>query len=329
MKPIALLPLALAALLLAPLAGAAEAEEDTAWRLEARELDVRDNPSGFTFTSRRDSALGTDTLSGGFDANRAELTTALRADEPEPASLRMSVAWASLVEYRDADGDGQYGLADETVQEVAIAPLPHQTAMTPVLGGGRSVTVVYALPENASDDGPVIGGLPSPRGSLRLSFTLVPAPGSVGGSGLEPTAVGLATEVRDFPFQAGDTLLAVTAQVSTEAAPLEPQDGALAAATGRHSWVAAWTPRATTDGSEVLAGWAALASDAGHATAVLSLPRGDSVSQDGSVSAHRLRADVVEALRDLPPGDWRFYAVGLAGAAVALGVPSLRRLRER
>src|SRR5688500_8706913 len=110
MKPLrALLPRA--APLLAPIAGAAQCAEDIAWRLAPRDLAVRGSDSGFTFTSGRDSALGTDTLSGAFDARAARLATALRVDRPDPASLRMDVAWDRLVEYRDVDGDGLYGLA--------------------------------------------------------------------------------------------------------------------------------------------------------------------------------------------------------------------------
>jgi hypothetical protein len=329
MKPI--VPLAFALLLLAPLAGAAEGEEDLAWRMESRTLQVRGHDGGFTFTSSRESALAADLLSGGFDASSARLTTALLASRPETSSLRLDVAWTGLAEYRDLDGDGLYGLADETVQSIAVAGLPHQTVVTPLLAGGHTATVSYTLPENGSRPDPVIGGggIPGSRGALRLTFVLVPVPTTVGASLVQPTEVRLGAEVRDFPFQAGDTRLAVVAEVSTDAAALEQAEQGVSASSGRNSWLASWTPRARSDGAELVAGWSSLASEAGRATAVLSLPRGDSVSQEGSVSAHSFRAEVVEALRDLPPGDWRVYALGLAGAAVALGVPSLRRLKER
>ncbi|HJQ93962.1 MAG TPA: hypothetical protein VJ874_06755, partial [Candidatus Thermoplasmatota archaeon] len=116
MNPASLLATLAVALLLAPLAGAADAEEDTAWGMEARTLDVRGHATGFDFTSTRDSALGADSITGGFDAPSARLTTALLATRPEAASVRIDLAWTGLVEYRDTDGDGLYGLADETVQ---------------------------------------------------------------------------------------------------------------------------------------------------------------------------------------------------------------------
>lgn len=325
-----LLALLAIALLLVPLAGAAETEEDVAWRTEPRSLDVRGHLAGFTFTSARDSALGADSLSGGFDAPSAHLTTALLATRPEPNGIRLDVAWTGLAEYRDTDGDGLYGLADETVQSIAVPGLPQQTVVAPALAGGDVVTVTYALPRNESQADPVIGGgLPGSQGTLRLAFTLVSTPATVDGRLLRPTEVGLDAEVRDFPFQAGDTRLALVAEVTTDAASLDPADTGVSAAAGRNSWQATWTPRARVDGAEAIAGWSSLASDTSQATAVLSLPRGEAVSQQGSVSAHRMGEEVVVALRDLPPGDWRFYAVGLAGAALALGVPSLRRLKER
>jgi hypothetical protein len=187
------------------------------------------------------------------------------------------------------------------------------------------------LPANASDPDPVLGGpgLPAQEGSLRLSFSFVPAAATVAGTVLPPTEIRLGTEVRDFPFQATDSRLALMADVATDAPALAPAAAGLATDAGQHSWLASWQPRAHADGAEVLTGWSSVAGEEpGRATAVLSLPRGETVSQEGSLSAHRMRAEVLEALRDLPPGDWRFYAVGLAGAMLALGIPAVRRLRE-
>lgn len=327
MKP-TLLP-AIALLVLAPLAMAAEAQEDLAWSSQARSLDVRATPEGFTFTSTRASDQESDRLAGAFDADASHFALTLQADRPEPALLRVELAWTRLVEFRDADGDGRYGLADETLQSIAIPGLPAQAVVTPLLGGGTSATVAYTLPENHTGSDPVLGGdLPGTSGAFRLTFSLVPAPRSLAGSAIGPTQVRITTEVNDFPFQAGDTRLAVVADASTGAASLDAGDSRLEAAAGRHSWVADWAPTATADGPAHPAPWSSLATGSRHATAVLSLPRGDAVSHDGSVSAHRMAVEIVEALRDLPPGDWRFYALGLGGVGLALGVPSLRRLRE-
>lgn len=318
--------LAIAALLLVPAAAGAGAEGDAAWRSERRSLDVGGHSAGFSFTSARRSELATDTLSGGFDSPSAHLTVDLLAAEPEVARVRLDVTWTGLIEYRDADGNGRYGLADETVQHVRLPGLPQQTAVRPVLGGGSTATVTYTLPGNASQPDPLVG-LPQAPGVFRLVFTLVPDTAGVGLSAQEPTDVRLRTEVRGFPFQAGDTRLAVVADIATDAAVLEPTAGGLAAASASHGWTADWARSASSDGAEVAAAVSSLADDADRATAVLSLPRGDDVSQEGSVSAHHVQT-VAEILRSLPPGDWRFYAVGLAGAALALGIPSLRRLRE-
>ncbi|MHB1262642.1 MAG: hypothetical protein ACYC2H_13120 [Thermoplasmatota archaeon] len=328
MKPTALPAIALL-VLLAPLAGAADAQEDAAWRLEPRILDVKATEDGFTFTSARDTPTEADRFTGSFDAGTGRLALDLQADRPEPQSIGMDLAWTRLVEYRDADGDGRYGLADETLQAIPVPGLPAQTVVTPLLGGGNAAAVAYTLPENASSPDPVLGGdLPGTRGTLRLTFSLVPTTRVVGGSAIEPTEVRITTEVRDFPFQAGDSRLALVADASTDAARLDAGDSSLQAAGDRYSWLASWQSDALVDGAALDAAWSSLANDAARATAVLSLPRGDAVSHDGSMSAHRSIAEVVEAIRDLPPGDWRFYAMGLGGVALALGFPSLRRLRE-
>lgn len=315
-------------LLLAPLAGAAQ--DDAAWSLETRSLDVQSNPAGFTFTSVRDSALATDTLSGAFDADSVTLTAGLRATQPSPAAVRMDLTWRSLVEYRDVDGDGRYGLSDEAVQSVAVASLPHDASVTPLLGGGSSATITYHFPANDSSPGPVPvgGGLPGAQGALVLTFTILPSPGTAGAASLRPTDIGMGAAVRDFPWKADETALALLVEVRGDAPRLDAGPGNLTAPADGDSWVAQWSTQAARDGNAAAAGWSALAQPPNQATAVLSLPRGQSVSQDGVLSAHHAMTATIVAIPRLPAGSPLAYAAGAAIALVALGIPSLGRLRR-
>lgn len=326
MRPLA--PVALT-LLLSALAASAAAAPDTAWEQESRVLDVRGSPTGFTFTSRRDSDLGNDALTGGFDATTARFATTLDVTRPEEASLRLEVTWSALVEYRDADGDGRYGLADPALRTIALRDLPQQTVVAPRLGGGSDATTTYTLPQNGSDPDPILGGpVPAAPGTLRLAFTLVPQQGSVAGMALAPTQVRFAVAVTDFPFQAADTRLAVISELATDAQRLEALPAGVQARQGNHSWEWAWASMAQVDGAQAPTGWSMVASDPQRATAVTSLPRGETVEQGGALSAHKASAALAPLLRLLPPGDWRFYTVGLAGVVLALGIPSVRLLRE-
>lgn len=315
-------------LLLVPLAPAAGAEGDTAWAREGRQLEVDSSDLGFSFTSKRASALGQDTMTGVFDTPTATLALALRTEEPEAASVRLDATWQRVVEFRDLDGDGRYGLADETVQELDLVDLESRTTTSTLLAGGHVATAQYHLPHNESGSSPVVGGLPVQGGTLRLSFGLRPYATDVRGLVLDATAIGLGLEVDRFPFLVDDSRLAVVVALASDAPQGVVGPTSLVAQAGNLSWSAAWRDRAAANGAETGIGWSSLSSDSTHAAAVLSLPRGDTVSHDGSMAASRESFDFPEDLALSPPGDWRFYAAGLAAVALVMGIPSWRRLRE-
>lgn len=315
MRPVLLAALAL--LLVAP--GAAAVTEDVAWRGERRSTAMAATGPGFSYTSTRDSDLGSDTLSGAFDAAAARLDARLSAREPEAAEATLTMTWSSLAEYRDADGDGAFGLADPLVQRVAIPGLPAGTVVTPLLAGGHAATVTYTLPANES-------GLLQERGRLRLTFTLVPDEVALaGGARASPADLGLAAEVEGFPFRARDTRLALVSDVAATQA-LGPAAGGVGLTLGALTFRAAWLGTASVDGVPVPAPATSVSDRADQASLVQSWPQGSRVEQRGAVMAQRWDAGAL--LEALPPGDWRFYALGVAAVAVALGVPSWRRLRE-
>lgn len=312
------------ALLVAP--GAAAATEDVAWRLEARSIALVQQGSGFTYSSSRSSGLGDDLLSGTFSADPPRLDARLDATAPEATVAALQVEWTELVEYRDADGDGRFGLADPVVQRIALADLPSSTVVTPVLGG-RTAAIRYTLPANDSEAAPPLP-VPAERGEFRLTFTLVAAPTSVSGRSVAPTELALGAAVQRFPYLAGDSRLALLSVVATSLSRLDHESDGVAVASGPLTFRLAWGTAASSDGVAFPAPATAVSTGAERAVLVQSWPRGTQVEQDGGVSAQRWSDAGAAVLDRLPPGDWRFFALGVAVVAIALGLPSLRRLRE-
>lgn len=317
--------LAAVAALVALAPAAAAAAEDAPWRLEVRDIAVASTATGFTYSSDRESPLGDDLLSGAFQADPPRLEARLTARDPDAADGLLRVEWRELVEYRDADGDGRFGLADPVTQRIALAGLPASTVVTPVLGG-QTATVTYTLPANESGSGPL--PVPGERGTLRLTFTLVASPANIAGHALDPTDLGLGADVRGFAYVAADTSLALVSDVATPLPRLDHEaDGVgVSLAAGALTFRLAWDD-AVADGVAQPAPVTATSLGAERVQLVQSWPRGeDAVGQRGTLAAQRW-SDVGAVLESLPPGDWRFYALGLAAVAVGLGVPSLRRLR--
>jgi hypothetical protein len=310
------LVLALACL---PLAAAAPAE-DQAWRLDRREVSASALPDSAVLTSRRDSGLGEDELTATLDGAAARLDVRLAATEPDAAAAGVTLSWRWLVEYRDADGDGRYGLDDPAVQRIAIPSLRHSVVVAPIVAGGQSAVATYALPSNSTQPFPI----PGTGGSLRITVALLPAPASVGGEPVDPTQAAVSAEVRGFPYEDPDTALALVGDASSEG-PLLAQDGGVTRTAGPLRVQAAWLPVAKADGADRPAATTA-ATEGGGADLVQSWPRGGEVSQSGAVSVQRW-ADVAAALGELA-GDWRFYTLGVAAVGLAFGVPSALRLRR-
>lgn len=301
-----------------PLAAAAPVE-DQAWRLDRREVTASTRPGSIVLTSHRDSSLGQDDLVATLDADAARLDVRLTSTRPDTASAGLALAWRWLVEYRDADGDGRYGLADPAVQRIAIASLPHNVVATPLLDG-QSATATYSLPGNGTE--PV--SLPGTGGTLLLTVALAPAPTTVSGEPIDPTQAFVSAEVRGFPFSEGNTLLALVSDAASDG-PVQAQDGGVARTSGPLAVEGAWQPSTHSDGAEKPAKTTAATDGGGSADVVQSWPRGSQVSQSGSVSVQRW-SDVAAALGELA-GDWRFFTLGVAAVAVAFGVPSWRRSR--
>jgi hypothetical protein len=309
-----------------------DAQEDAAWRNDPRDLSFASDTAGFRFHSARQSGLGRDSLDGSFDAASALLTLAFTAEAPGNGTLSgLDVAWPSLVEFRDQDGDGAYGLADQEIQRIHVAGLPSTVVSAPLVPAGRQATVTYALPANASQPGslPLGDQVSGPQGTMRLGFSIVPRPALVDGAALDPLQLGMKVEVQDFPFKQKDTLLALEVRAST-ATPGGVQ-ASLPDLVVRHGELRIrlfWAADAQADGAPAAAPATAVTRQPGNATVVLALPRSHRVAETGSFAVQRFPAPVEQALRIRPPGDWGMYAAGLATVGLLFGAPSLRRLRR-
>jgi hypothetical protein len=310
------------ALLLAclPLAAAAPVE-DQAWRLDRREVSAAALPDAALLTSRRSSEAGDDELTARLDAGAARLDVRLVAVRPDAAAAGLSLRWDSLVEYRDADGDGHYSLSDPAVQRVSIPALPHGIVVAPLVAGGQSATATYSLARNGTDPFPI----PGTSGTLALAIALVPSPTTLEGQAVDPTQVHLSASVRGFPYAQDGTALALVGEASSEG-PVGAHGGAVGRTALPLEVEARWQGVALADGANRPAPTAATTLGGGAAGVVQSWPRGDDVSQDGAVTVQRW-SDVAAALGELA-GDWRFYALGVAAVGVAFGVPSWRRVRR-
>ncbi|MFA5945008.1 MAG: hypothetical protein WC876_11155 [Candidatus Thermoplasmatota archaeon] len=305
----------------------ADDQDDAAWRQEERDLSFTLDPDGFQFTSERHSRLGDDRLVGTFDATAAVLTYDFAATGPGNATeLRVGLAWQALVEFRDLDHDGRFGLADEAVQTLAVPSLPVTVATTPNLPGRHSALVTYALPINTSKSPLPTGQAIGPQGTLRIEFTVVSASIGAGAAAQSPLDVAFQVEVSDFPYDSSGTLLALVAQGSGK--DLEPGLLGLAMAADGLSTSVSWAKGGRADGASFNTALSTLLQEPGKATMSIVFPHAQEVGQAGVVTSQRQQAPLAPVVHALIDGDWRWYLAGIAAVSVLLGGPSLARLRR-
>ncbi len=300
---------------------------DAAWRQEERDLAFTLDPGGFHFASDRHSDLGDDRLVGSFEATPAVLSYALAATSPGNATaLNVALTWQALVEFRDVDGDGRFGLADDAVQTIAVPGLPATVTATPNLPGRHSVLITYALPLNTSKGPLPTGQPPGPQGTMRLGFTVVAAPSGVGDAAQGPLDVAFQVEVSEFPYESSGTLLALVAQASSREFQSRPL-GVTTASDGLSTDVS-WAKVGRADGSTFDTALSTLVQEPGKATMSIVFPSARDVEQAGVVTAQRQQSAVPQVVQALIEGEWPWYLAGVGAVAVLFGGPSLWRLRR-
>ncbi len=298
----AALALALALLAVAPLALASdEGERDARWSEEPRTVAAWPTGSGFALRSERASGLADDEMSATYDAQAARLDVGLSASAPEDAEAGLALVLHGVTEYRDLDGDGRLGPADEVVRRVAVAGTPAVGSAEGLPGGGWRATSVHTLsPANLA------------AGPTRLEVAVEARPDAT--DGRAPTRLDVAVRLLDGWARNG-THLALEAGLDSDSVPAGvgadsarvgdgPLDLALAWQDGRGTVTEAVAPRT--------------------ATFVRSQPAGNDVTFPAAVSAAwRPTAEPGGGAA----GSVAFYLGAAAVAAAAVAVPAWRRLR--
>lgn len=300
--------------LLAPLIAQAQAPSfgarDKAWELETRELDLQSQTSGFTYTSVRNSTLGTDTWRLQFDAASASFVLDVNATRPQAAEVQLKARLRSLIEFQDLDGDGRLGLGDPVVQQFLFAD-----------GGGWIETLSH--PDGSRE--PVAHyWLRGAR--VDINFHAL-ANGTWGPSG-SPTAMPFEVRIQSFPYATDNqTNLALEWRVQT---PVVPSGHALATPNQPLRAYLAWTPPVDSAGNVSEFGVTLqqyLGQPAPQWLITLSEPREAAGTVQLVIGVARVTPEptIQKILRDIS-GDWRFYVLGLLVAGLAVGWPLYRRL---
>ncbi|MBW3582281.1 MAG: hypothetical protein KY455_04185 [Euryarchaeota archaeon] len=309
-------------------AGAASAQADDtdeAWREEPRELEGRAMADGFSLMSRRDSELGSDRIEVSFSVDDASLRYSfVSLEEGNETVIVTRLAFLALVEFRDRDEDGRYGLGDEAVQRYDLATLDARMAPAePVLEGGFAAVATYPL-ENRSrgDEGPLGGDTPElVPGELRFVFRMSPEVRIAPSGRVAPTEVAIDVALDRFPFQEGDTQVALETRFASNRPLVDVTDAASGLSVGegvfssRYAWPEMDAPPA-----------AVLAEDG--AVVAFSMARETASLGPLRLGAARTVGVPEEVVRFFTEGEPWVYATGALVALVAAGVPAVMRLRE-
>jgi hypothetical protein len=98
------------------------------------DVDLQTTPAGFTAVGQQDGTR----FQLEYDLASAVVTYALRSDAAD-AEAGLVLDIVGVAEFRDRDGDGRYGLGDETVRIHRLAGIPNATATV----GDREAEAYY------------------------------------------------------------------------------------------------------------------------------------------------------------------------------------------
>lgn len=308
------------------------ADEDAEWAREERTLEFSDDANGFSYQSVRASDLGEDLIEGDFNLNDAVFTYRFVSTEPDnETTLETEVRFERLVEYRDMDLDGRYGLGDRPVQTIRTADIEGETLT--VRGGVTDdvfrAEVVYPLDNGGLGGVGGSGALGEP--ALILEFVVAPNTHVELGQTIQPTQAWFDVRVHDFQYQDNDTKLALITGVTASQA-LDPAATDVAGSDGFHDVVYRWQAGSS---SGILRD-VHLVQDTAHgeeapqnADVIFSYARSQDVGHTASVEAVRYKSQAfAPIIEPLLAGDWRFYSVGILISLAAVAGPAYARLRR-
>ncbi len=329
---------ALALIVFSPVVASADAaaspyraDQDTDWAREERTLEFSHDETGFSYQSHRVSDAGEDLIEGTFDLDDAEFTYRFISTEPSnETTIQMSAKFARLVEYRDANFDGRYGLGDRPVQTIRMADVDGE-ALT-VRGGltdsVHRAEVVYPLAEA----GIGVGGSDALGDStFTIEFLVSPTTHVESGRTIQPTEAFFDVRVNDFPYQDNDTNLALITSVTSNR-DLGPAAGDVTGADGFYDVVYQWQsagPSSILRDVHIVQDTAVGASVSENADVIFSYARTQGAGHTASLDAVRYESQALAPiLEPLLAGDWRFYSVGILISLAAVAGPAYARVRR-
>lgn len=294
--------------------------ESPSTSLENRVVDYDLSPSGFEFVSR--SEVTTNTLRGSFDLRSARVQ--IQAEGLGFAMpVRMTVEYASVVEFRDADGDGRLGLGDEVVRELSLATARGASLHTVPRMQAGSYESLARYPLNVS-------GLFS--GVAEVRFVILSVATSVEGEQRSPGRLFMEVAVDSFPFARNDTRLAVKVR-QYGGSDLSAASDEIVSGTdgGRLSY--RWSRCVGRDGTMLPVGPVVLEYPSGAAprtATVFAFPDGDRIEHASSLGLAPASVEVAgfDVETFLPTGNGWIFGAAAVGASGMIVATAWRRVRR-
>lgn len=285
-------------------------DRDTGWGQEERTLEWRLGYTEATLTSIRNTTLGDDRWELAFDAKAATLRLVANGTRPDGVTgTEMAIRVRSLIEFHDGDGDGRLGLGDPVIQQILLTE-----------GNGWIEGVRRA-------DGQVEPHAHYMLRGARLDILFHPTATGILAGGGSPTATAFEVRVDSFPYLTDNrTHLALELRIDS---PVSVAGSAVVSPSGPLRSFLAWESPDSSNATHAVTLQRYLGEPNDEWLLMFSQPREQQGSLSLALGVARLEpADSLPQILRQITGDWRFYVVGLIVAAVAVGVPLYRKVRQ-
>lgn len=223
-----------------------EDEDDDEFEEEEREVKVETTDDEVSIELESKSEEREDEVKIEFEAAEGQMTVSFESEQEESEEIEteveMRVEFREVLEFVDENGDGAFNVGEEVLQSFLIESLEILSLDQSVIEDpeGHQVQVLYAFPE------------PS-EGTLELVFSIFGVPSQLNGLLVVPTEAKIDIVVRDFPFDATDSRLAIDVEFRTEFELETTEEVDLGTIMAQGEEFAAFfepLPTATVDGTE-------------------------------------------------------------------------------
>ncbi|HEX9816237.1 MAG TPA: hypothetical protein VGB18_04595 [Candidatus Thermoplasmatota archaeon] len=293
--------------------------EPTGSLKDRRVVDFDLAPTSFRFTSRSEDT--TNTMRGSFDLGTARFhVQAETIDATTP--IRLTLEYASVVEFRDMDGDGRLGLGDDVVRELALPGAAGATLHSVPRMHAGSYETVARYPLNASA---LLSGV------AELRFIVLSEPATFAGEPHWPSRVFVEASVDNFPSARNDTRLAVKVRQTGGANLTAASDEIVSEGPGgRLSY--RWSRCVGRDGAMLPVGPVVVEYPSGatpRTATVFALPYGDRIEHASSIglSPGAVGPERFDMTSLLPSGNGLVFGTSAVAASALVLVSAWRRIR--